>query len=175
MRHLFESAASNCIFINQHYILCFWEIRNRFHWPYCLRKVYHAPCVVEHKHPRKCSPLHWRHNERGSVSNHQRLDCLLNSFLRRRSKKTSKLRATGLCEGNPPVTGGFPSQSASNAEKASIWWRCHVVEYHEFSIRRFRITDNTWIYNNIFHALLALRVDSMPNLEMFILFARTSS
>ena len=23
-------------------------------------------------------------------------------------KKTSKLRVTGLCEGNPPVTGGFP-------------------------------------------------------------------
>ena len=31
-------------------------------------------------------------------------------------KKTSKLRANGLCEGNPPVTGGFPSQRASNAE-----------------------------------------------------------
>ena len=28
---------------------------------------------------------------------------------RRRSNKTSKLRLTGLCEGNPPVTGGFPS------------------------------------------------------------------
>ena len=26
-----------------------------------------------------------------------------------RSKKTSKLRITGLCEGNPPVAGGFPS------------------------------------------------------------------
>ena len=25
-------------------------------------------------------------------------------------KKTSKLRVTGLCEGNRPVTGGFPSQ-----------------------------------------------------------------
>ena len=48
------------------------------------------------------------------------------SFLfRRRSKKTSKLRVTGLCEGNSPVTGEFPAQRASNAENVSIWWRHH--------------------------------------------------
>ena len=32
------------------------------------------------------------------------------------SKKTSKFRANGLCEGNPTVTDGFPSQRASNAK-----------------------------------------------------------
>ena len=53
-------------------------------------------------------PLQWRHNERDAVSTHRRLDCLLNRLFRRRSKKISKLRVTGLCEGNPPVTGGFP-------------------------------------------------------------------
>ena len=42
------------------------------------------------------------------------------------SKKTSKLHVTGLCEGNPPVTGEFPAQRASNAENVSIWWRHHV-------------------------------------------------
>ena len=31
----------------------------------------------------------------------------------------------GLCEGNPPVTGGFPSQRASNTGDISIWWRHH--------------------------------------------------
>ena len=31
----------------------------------------------------------------------------------------------GLCAGNSPVTGGFPSQRASNAENISIWWRHH--------------------------------------------------
>ena len=41
---------------------------------------------------------------------------------RRRSKETSKLRVTGLCEGNSPVTGKFPAQRASNAESVSIWW-----------------------------------------------------
>ena len=46
--------------------------------------------------------------------------CLLNSLFRRRSKKTSKLRVTGLCAGNSPGTGEFPAQMASNAENASI-------------------------------------------------------
>ena len=55
--------------------------------------------------------LQWRHNERDGVSNHQRLDCLLNKLFRRRSKNHA-------C--------GFPTQSASNAENVSIWWRHHV-------------------------------------------------
>ena len=71
--------------------------------------------------------LRWRHNERGVVSNHRRLDCLLNRLLRRRSKKTLKLRVAGLCERNSPVTCEFPAQRASNAENVSIWWRHHVV------------------------------------------------
>ena len=74
------------------------------------------------------SPLQWRHNGRGSVSNHQPHDFLLNRLFRRRSKKTSKLRATGLCAGNSPATGEFPAQMASNAENVSMWWRPHVKE-----------------------------------------------
>ena len=37
-------------------------------------------------------------------------------YSRRRSKKSSKLRVTGLCEENSPVTGEFPAQRATNAE-----------------------------------------------------------
>ena len=69
--------------------------------------------------------LRWRHNGRDSVSNHQPHDCLLNRLFRRRSKKTSKLRVTGLCAGNSPGTGEFPTQMASDAENFSIWWRHH--------------------------------------------------
>ena len=69
--------------------------------------------------------LQWRHNEPGGVSNHQPHDCLLNRLFRRKSKKTSKLRVTGLSVGNSPVTGEFPAQMASNAENVSIWWRHH--------------------------------------------------
>ena len=43
--------------------------------------------------------LHWRHIGCDCVSNHQPYDCLLNRLFRRRSKKTSKLRVNGLCEG----------------------------------------------------------------------------
>ena len=49
--------------------------------------------------------LQWRQYEGDGVPNHRRLDCLLNRLFR----KASKLRATGLCEENPPVTGEFPS------------------------------------------------------------------
>ena len=70
--------------------------------------------------------LQWRHNGRDSVSNHQPHDCLLNCLFRRRWKKTSKLRVTGLCVGNSPVTGEFPSQMVSNAENVAIWWRHHA-------------------------------------------------
>ena len=73
-----------------------------------------------------CISLQWRHNERDCVSNLRRLPCLLNCWFRRRSKKTSKLRVTGLCLGNSPLTGEFPTQRASNAENVSIWWRHHV-------------------------------------------------
>ena len=52
--------------------------------------------------------LQWRHDDRSGVSNHRRLDCLHNGLFRCRSKKTSKLRVTGICEGNSPVTGEFP-------------------------------------------------------------------
>ena len=63
--------------------------------------------------------LQCRHNERDGVSNHRRLLCWLNRLFWLRSKKTSKVRVTGLCEGKPPVT--------SNAENVSIWWRHHDI------------------------------------------------
>ena len=67
--------------------------------------------------------LQWRHNERNDISSHRRLCCLLSRWFRGRLKKSSKLRVTGLCGGNSPVSGEFPAQRASNAENVSIWWR----------------------------------------------------
>ena len=57
------------------------------------------------------------------VSNRRRLDSLFNRLSWCRWKKTSKLRVTGLCEGNSP----FPAQRTRNAENVSIWWRHHAV------------------------------------------------
>ena len=74
--------------------------------------------------------LQWRHNGRDSISNHQHHDCLLNRLFRRRSKKTSKFRVTGLSVGKSSGTGEFPAQMARNAENVSICWRHHELAHH---------------------------------------------
>ena len=84
--------------------------------------------------------LQWCHNGHDSVSNHQPHDCLLNGLFRRRWKKTSKLRVTGLCEGNSPGTGEFPAQMASYAENVSIWRRHHVLVLWGLDISQSNIT-----------------------------------
>ena len=61
----------------------------------------------------------------------------LNRLFMRKSKKTPNLRLTGLCGGNPPVTDGFPSQRASNAEYVSIWWRQHAYYVHPSHTEQF--------------------------------------
>ena len=88
-------------------------------------------CIEHVRWTDPCPPraLQWRHNGRDSVSNHQPHHCLLNRLFRRRSEKTSKLRVTGLCAGNSPVTGEFPAQMASNAKNVSIWWRHHGKDF----------------------------------------------
>ena len=99
-----------------------------FNW--CVMKWFSGVCWMCNNVPARfawctADTLQWRHKEHDGVSNHRRLDCLHNRLFRRRSKKTSKLRVTGLCEGNSSVTGEFPAQRASNAENISIWWRHH--------------------------------------------------
>ena len=54
--------------------------------------------------------------------------CLIKRLFSRRSKKASKLHVIGLCQGNSPVTGEFPTQRASNAEDVPIWWRHHGMK-----------------------------------------------
>ena len=89
-------------------------------------------------HCSRRNTLQWRHAERDGVSNYQPYDCFLNRLFRRRSKKTSKLRVTGLCEGNSPVTGEFLAQRPSNVENVSIWWRDHYVTFCYFDICRHK-------------------------------------
>ena len=95
--------------------------------------------------------LQWRHNGRDSVSNHQPYDCFLNRLFRRRSKKTPKLRVTGLCARSSPGTGEFPAQMASNTENVSIWWRHHVrirQRYQGFKCASVKLAY-THVVNNI--------------------------
>ena len=75
-------------------------------------------------------PLQRRRNGRDGVSNHRWLE-LFSTVCSGADKKTktSKLLVAGLCEQDPLATGGLPSQKASNAENASIWWRHHGITY----------------------------------------------
>ena len=68
-----------------------------------------------------------QYNDHPGVSNYRRPDCLLEPLFRLTSKKTSKPVLLALFEQKPPVTNGFPSQRASNAETVSIWWLHHEV------------------------------------------------
>ena len=74
----------------------FFEIKK-----YCIKMYLKMP-YWNGRHLFLSQTLRWRHIERDSVSSHQPHDCLLNGLFRRRSKKTTKLRVTGLCVGNSP-------------------------------------------------------------------------
>ena len=86
------------------------------HWPRA------SFTLVSLNHYLTQNTLQWRHNEPDGVSNHQPRDCLLNCLFSHRSKETSKLCVTSLCEGNSVVTSEFPAQRAGNVENVSIWW-----------------------------------------------------
>ena len=110
----------------------------------------------------------WRHNGRNGISNHQPHDCLLNRLFECRSKKTSKLRVTGLCEGNSPETGEFPVQRASNAENVSIWWH---HEYDDLCVWQLStlplvIKQSLWLSSHFCAQLLCSTVNfSIPMLS----------
>ena len=103
--------------------------------------------------------LQWRHNEYDGVSNHQPHECVLNGLFRRWSKKTSKLRVTGLCEGCSPVTGTFPAQRASNAENVSIWWRHHEIT---------RNIKNRYV--NVFRRYTHVNICNLVNFDEIVIF-----
>ena len=82
--------------------------------------------------------VQWCHFEPDGVSNHQPHNCLLKRLFKRRSKKTLKLRVTGLCDS--PATGEFPAQRASSTENVFIWWRHHMMPTNTAKPRP------TWFY-----------------------------
>ena len=97
--------------------------------------------------------LHWRHNGRDGVSNHQRHDCLLNGLFRRRSNNTSKLCVTGLWEGSSPGPVNYPHRWPVTRKcfhlitsswfypfrAASFWGNTHIyLQLYHFSISSWR-------------------------------------
>ena len=77
------------------------------------------------------------HNVRDGISNHQPHHCLLNPLFRRRSKKTLKLRVTGLCAGNSQVTNEFP-------RKWPATWKMFPIDDVIMSVLSL-FTNKRWI------------------------------
>ena len=76
-------------------------------------------------HDCQVTPLHYNDGIMRAMASQITSLTIIYSTVYSGAKKTSKLRVTGLCEGNSPVTGEFPAQTASNAVNVSIWWRHH--------------------------------------------------
>ena len=97
-------------YFNQCWLVVNWTTRNKFQWN--LNPM--SAVFVWKTHLKGLNKLtysvQWRYDGRDFVSNQQHRDCLLNRLLRRGSKKASKLRVTGLCQGNLPVTGESPQK-----------------------------------------------------------------
>ena len=80
------------------------NVYSYIHW--CHRTISFINKDVKYK------SLHWRHNGHYCVSNYQPHDCLSNRLFRRRSKKTSKIRVTGLCAGTSPGPVNSPQKES---------------------------------------------------------------
>ena len=63
-------------------------------------------------------------HDRHGVTNHRQLQYLFNPFVW--AHNIGNFRVTGPCDGNSLLTGGLPSQSASNVENGSISWLFHA-------------------------------------------------
>ena len=78
------------------------------------------------------------YNDHDGVSNHQPHGCLLNRLFRRRSKKTSKLRVTGLC-------GGIHRDRWIPRTKGQLHGKCfHVMASSWFPLIKWYIAGNSW-------------------------------
>ena len=101
--------------------------------------------------------LRWRHNDHYSVSNHQPHGCLFNRLFRRRWKKTSKLRVTGLCVGNSPGPVNSPHKEPVTRKmfpfddvimiitsfKRALWKVCSSVV---ISVWNVRSCEGVWFW-----------------------------
>ena len=119
-------------------------------WGKCNLIVSSCVTSVMPKYHKGAFTSQWRHSVRDGISNHQPRECLLNRLFRHKWKKT-KLRVTGLCAGNLPVTVEFPAQRTRNAENVSIWWRHHAREGRQPGIitRRYQTWELLFLLKGI--------------------------
>ena len=96
---------------------------------------YYTHTMLKFKFVNSCNSLYWRHNDHDGVSNHQPHGSLHNHLFGRRSKKTSKLRVTGLCAGNSPGPVNSPHKRPVTRKMFPFddvimsCWECMVWRY----------------------------------------------
>ena len=115
-------------------------------------------------------PLHWRHNDHDGVSNNQPRGCLLNRLFRRRSKKTSKLRVTGLCVGNSPGPVNSPHKGQLRGKGFHLMtssWLSHSSMPPTFYDTFFRERGRSWQFPQLYWS-------QGPHCAAMVLFARVS-
>ena len=73
------------------------------------------------------------------ISIHLLLDCLFVTVVCSscHQRKPQSFASLALCEGNPPVVGGSPSQKTTSAESISMSWYCHDIQYIPRNIADF--------------------------------------
>ena len=74
--------------------------------------------------------------------------CWVSRLFRRTSKKISNLRVTGLCEGNLPVTRGFPSQRVPVTRKMLSFDGASMNSLLHQYIPQYYIYSNLLLGNN---------------------------
>ena len=82
--------------------------------------------------------LQSRYNERDGVSNHRRLDYLLNRLFRRKSNKTPKPHVTDLCE-------GIHRWPVNSPHKGSVTWKMFPFDDVMMSSLIIRLTFCSFI------------------------------
>ena len=92
-------------------------------------------------------PLRWRHNDHDGGSNHQPHGCLLNRLFRRKSKRTSKLRVSGLCVGNSPGPVNSPHKGPVTRKMFpfdDVIMHLDIVNMFEINYKHIVMADFTW-------------------------------
>ena len=91
------------------------------------------------------SHLQTSHEDHG-IQNHCQLDCWFNNLFKLTSNKTRKLHVNVHLLGEQLVTGGFPTQRASNAESISMSWHHHADHVYELDWHFMMTSSNGNIF-----------------------------
>ena len=121
---------SSILIMKSHYI---------FHYPFAHCGLHRSTWTTIHVYTGRRDMMTSSNGNIFRVTGH-----LCREFTGTRSKKTSKLRVTGLCEGTSPVIGEFPSQRASDPKNVSIWWRHHVHEISRVTLQVYILIPLRW-------------------------------